>query len=190
MTSEEYTNTSISQDEIERHAKDIRQMKKVLANQQFELDNSIRMLDETINAYKPLQAEFEVEEKKVAEIKKRCEEDGASIAKEKEKWNAMLVTRTKNDNATALDDEEGMKVQKESIQLAKKKLEDVAVAEERWQKAKEIWAEAESRLADCANNLATLKNPIESETRRVKCLEGALSGLQKEIDKTCALIGS
>ncbi len=188
MTSQEHTNTSISQDEIERLANDIMKMKEVRAIHQADLANSIRLIGEMMSTYKPLQAEFEIEEKKVAELKKRCDEDGAKIAKEKEKWNAVLAQSTNIDNATALGNEEVMKEHRESIQLAKKKLEDVAVAEHHWQVAKKCWAEAESRLAECTNNLATLKTPIECETWRVKCLEGGLAGLQKEIDNACALI--
>ncbi len=188
MIAKELKNTNISQAEIEQHENNIKRMKEVQANQQADLNNSIRILNEMISAYEPLQAEFETEAKRVAKLKQRSEEDFARIAEEKVKWNSVLANTADVNEATELGNKEGMKEHHASIQLAKKKLEDLAVAEQRWQAGKEFWSNVKSSLDECTSNLSTLESHIKFETRIMTSLKMRIANLQKEIDKACTLV--
>ncbi len=188
MIKQELNDANISPAVIERHANDIREMKESQAILQAEFDNSIRKLNKTINATEQLQAEFEIKKKKYMKCKERIEEDGAIIAEEKEWWNSVLTNGANISDITVLGDVEEMNEHKAFIQLAKKKLEDLAVAEQRWQAAKETWTEDESRLAECTKSLATLKCQIERETEDVTHWTECKVDFQKEIDDACILL--
>ncbi len=84
-------------------------MKEVQANQQADLNNLIQILNEMINVYKPLQAEFEIEAKRVAKLKQRSEEDFARIAKEKMKQKSVFDNLADVNEATELGNKEGNK---------------------------------------------------------------------------------
>ena len=163
-------------------------MKESQAILQAEFDNSIRKLNKTINATEQLQAEFKINKKKYMKCKERIEEDGAMIAKEKKWWNSVLANGANISDITVLGDVEEMNEHKAFIQLAKKKLEDLAVAKQRWQLAKETWTKDKSRLAECTKSLATLKCQIEKETKSVTCLTECKVDFQKEIDDACTLL--
>mmetsp|Transcript_4652 Transcript_4652/g.9797 ORF Transcript_4652/g.9797 Transcript_4652/m.9797 type:complete len:101 (-) Transcript_4652:451-753(-) len=90
MTSKKRPNPS--QQELDQRAKDIQQMKNVQANQQA-VENETQLLNRMLSLFMPVLAEFEIDEKKIEEMKKTQNVNGNMIADEKEKWNAESVER-------------------------------------------------------------------------------------------------
>lgn len=64
MMTQVLKNSNMAQAKIEQHSKNVPKMKEAQANQQGNLNNSIQRLNNMINTYKPIQAEFEKQKRK------------------------------------------------------------------------------------------------------------------------------